>query len=245
MALSALIKEINLKLIAIVGKKRSGKDTAAQHIENKWPSTTFLYALANPIKEALDHGYINSFSNENSGVDLNFKDWDGEGTDREAPLLLSNKNVYILVQESLRFLEQYYGLPKKQLDAVMLDIKIKIMGNKNPWSIRRLMQLLGTDIVVDLIDQHFWNRQMMNAFFDADKAGGQRFIVTDLRQVHEIAIARDLGAQIIHVERDEINKSQTDSHITEAGLPVFPGETVISNNGTLEEFQAKILEVVQ
>lgn len=242
-----------MKFIAFVGRKRSGKDTAAGFVQEQNDEVT-IYQLAGPIKEALVNSYHDTKLYETCGVELSAADWSGEsGYDRESPLVISNDDVKRLMLNAVKYLTTYYGLPvrpKNELKSVstfIMEVENLIAANRTPWSVRRLMQTLGTDVIVNLYDTHFWNRCMMEAYFDADihaTTNDRYFVVTDIRQKHEISIARSLGVKLIFIERDDINNS-TDNHITEAGLTPLPGESVVTNNGTLEEFKAKILEVIQ
>lgn len=238
-----------MKLVAIVGQKRSGKDTLADMFARQFSSDA--YALADPIKEVLFDAYEETDAFRASGVKLTYDDFNGQGIDREKPLLLSNLDVKNIMTKSLAKLQMVFGL-KKKVPLIRDDerktfeayVDLVVMTNETPWSIRRLMQTLGTDIVVNHIDYQFWNRTMMVEYFDKTSSGyADYFVIKDIRQDHELKLMRDLGAIIIFVERPDINKS-TDEHITESGLTPNENDIVIINDGTLNDLETKLKEVI-
>lgn len=231
-----------MELVAVVGKKRSGKDTVCEMIRKQYESIT--YALADPIKKVLAHCYIECNLHRESGVQLCLNDF-YEGN-REAPVLLSNKNVLDLMYKSVIRLKIHYGLSCKlgMHDDMTICEKV-VMKNNEPWSIRRFMQVLGTDIVVNHYDTEFWNRCMLNAYLDARLTTLIKyFIVSDVRQYHEMSLMRDMKAKIVHINR--INKDTTnsvDEHITEKGIEPIEGEFIIENDATLVELNKKVLDI--
>lgn len=236
-----------MKLVVIVGRKRSGKDTAANIISDWFDSE--LYQLALPIKLALAFAYSKLNLARSSGVDLTFPDFDGDGIDREQPIIISNREAYALMSESLKYLRTYYNLARRtpliECEALGFDsvAETVTLTNTQPWSIRRMMQVLGTDIVVNHIDYDFWNRCMMTSYFNIRNKNKDVFLIKDVRQPHELSLARDLGATIIFIERDSINKN-IDTHITEAGLEPEATDIIVKNDGTIEELSEKLKEVI-
>ena len=233
-----------MELIAIVGKKRCGKDTAKQIISDIFGEDKVCsYMLSYPIKEALDYSYNILGIKHQSYVNLTFDDIDGTTSyDRESPLLISNKHAVDIACRALDYLKDFDGLINKNKDdnrSFVAKIEDVVAKNKDTWSVRRLMQCIGTDIIVNTIDAQFFNRRLMDTYLDKfDNGAYSKFIVTDIRQEHEIKLARSIGATIIHINRD-INNS-TDSHSTEGGLKALDNEIIIDNNGTLEEFKENL-----
>ncbi|QPI17877.1 dNMP kinase [Pectobacterium phage POP12] len=110
-----------------------------------------------------------------------------------------------------------------------------------PWTIRRFMQVFGTDIVVNQIDKSIWIKLTINEIIDgAVYEFPCDTIITDCRQKHEEDALRALGAKFIFVNKDTEND---DSHITEQGLIPKSGDIVIDNNGTLEQLNNQIKEI--
>lgn len=231
-----------MKLIFIVGKKRSGKDTAVDFIEENYD--THRYKLAYPIKAALESGWNNGndFRYDFSpGIKLTPDDWDGKGIDREKFLPISNHDVLSIINRALQYLAKNHGLKYPEFDNPRF-LEEMILNNTEAWNIRRLMQTLGTDLIVNHFDRMFWVKLFANEYADKFYEDKKFFIVPDTRQDHELAFARAMGATVIHVVRE--GSGSEDTHITEAGLPIAEGDIVIENNGTLEEFKNKIIEVL-
>ncbi|BAQ22813.1 dNMP kinase [Edwardsiella phage PEi20] len=234
-----------MKLVCIVGKKRSGKDTCANFVANELNS--MKYQLAQPIKETLHRAYNIRFGNTQSQPNLNFDDWEGNGEwDRERPFAMNNRDAADLFNESLMILSRQYRLDTFGTDGgyKVQDVVEKLtLNNREPWTIRRFMQTLGTDIVVDELDRMFWMKLFADTYFDNMYSDYDYFVVPDVRQVHEIETLRAMGATIIHVVRPDAVDSE-DLHITEAGLPIGPTDIVIENNGTVEELFEKLKKVL-
>ena len=75
-----------MKLVAIVGKKRSGKDTLADYINSKYE--TKKIQLAGPIKDILAEAYKQT--NKPYMPFLSREDWEGKGVDRESGMVINN-----------------------------------------------------------------------------------------------------------------------------------------------------------
>lgn len=234
-----------MKLIAIVGKKRSGKDTLAEYVVNE--CNGFKYQLAEPIKETLSQAWKRRFNHESAHPKLQWEDWEGIGEwDRERPFVMNNYEAKDLFQESLDWLSRRHRLDYFKFDGgnSISDLIEKLTINNNiPWTIRRFMQTLGTDIVVDGIDRMFWMKLFAEKYYDKFYSDFDYFVVPDVRQTHEIEALRAMGATIIHVVRPDTVDS-SDQHITEAGLPIIDRDIVIENDGTTDELFKKFNEVL-
>lgn len=235
-----------MTIVSIVGKKRSGKDTMADYMVDKLGARK--YALAYPIKLVLCRAYNELGLVRHCGKALSFADFNGDSDyDRESTLVLSNNDINDLMAKALTILREEYGLPKigndEQHAAYLRVSNELIRGNEQPWNVRRLMQLLGTDIICDVFDKYFWLKLMLNEYIKAFADGIKIFIISDIRQKHEIDFMRYIKAMTVFVERDIINTTTTDQHITEAGLTRRLGDAVISNNGTIDEFKEKISQL--
>lgn len=236
-----------MSIVSIVGKKRSGKDTTADILVKEFGAVK--YALATPIKLALHHAYNETRAYHKCGVHLSFHDIDGSTEyDRESQLILSNSDVIDLMTKALEFLKIGFNLKSTNINdwtesGVLYDRKI-ISENSEPWSVRRLMQLLGTDIVCNFIDTQFWNRCMVQRYIsEFDKNPNVIFIITDVRQQHELDFIRELGAKMIFIERPSINNCTKDTHITEAGLLRKSIDPLIINDGSIDDLKEQILNL--
>lgn len=233
-----------MKIVVIVGKKRSGKDASVSYIQKK--KFTVSYQLAGPIKDALAHGYSNFVKDQDeiyskSYSELDRRDWFGNGIDREKSLPLNNFDAYLIIQEAIEYLSSEY-LKIKITPILVQQMKAFVINNKEAWSIRRFMQALGTDIIVNLVDRMYWMKLFTMYYldvFDNDSI----IAISDIRQTHEIELFRALGATVIHVERPELESA--DTHITEAGLNILENELRIINDGTIEDLYTKLDTLIE
>ena len=122
--------------------------------------------------------------------------------------------------------------------------KNNVLNNTDVWTMRRFMQTLGTDVVVDNIDRMFWVKIAINEYLDyfGSESKPEMVIIPDVRQTFELDSLRAMGATIIHVVRPGLEIE--DQHITEAGLPIHYEDTIIKNEGSLEDFYENINKVL-
>jgi len=188
-------------LIALSGRKRHGKDTVADRICKIYNYKK--YSLASPFKQLMCHHF--SFTPD----EIN-----GINTDRESILTFSG--VFVADKFKKILISMGYS-------AYVYTIDWSPIENKNDWSIRTLMQTIGTDIGCNQVDKLIWMHPMVDAFL-----GTENLIVSDARQIVEINLLRKLGAKVIHINNPWIQN--TDTHITEAGLPILDDDVVIENS---------------
>lgn len=243
-----------MKLIFLIGKKRSGKDTTADYLDEHY--NTKKFQLAGPIKDTLAYCWNPGLS-KRAGVTLTRKEFEGDGYDREQVLLLNNEDVsdYMiscvshLIFNKLKAADRQNGFFIKSNCSGIYETgvdKIERLINKNvePWTVRRLMQTLGTDIVCNMVDRMYWLKLFSIDYLDSFHSDLDFYVVPDTRQDHELDAARAMGATVIHVVRPG-NDSSKDTHITEAGLPIRAGDIVITNDGSLEDLYSEIEKVIK
>lgn len=227
-------------IYVICGKKRSGKDTLAKILCKNINASSI--ALADHIKYYLeDAGYKsskNSILHDSSSTKLFWKD------DRESPLLLNNTDVCSLFQNTIDLMAQkgvfsLYPNQRQRVEDFIADLELT---NTELWSVRRIMQVFGTDIVCNLIDDSVWvNLAIARVLYRAKQADSDNIVITDCRQEHEYKYLSMLGAKFIFVQKDDV---PADSHSTERGLIPNQNDIVVPNNGTLEEFEQLILNKI-
>ena len=235
-----------MKLIFLIGKKRSGKDTTADYIRNN--HITAKYQLAGPIKDALAHAF--KYVPTNAGK-ITRSQLEGVNYDREENLYLTKEEVVRLMKRALFYLDVILPLRnvffenERMLSFTSDEITRVINSIEDEWSVRRLMQALGTDLVVNVFDRMYWVKLFSLTYLNSYGTQLDYFIVPDTRQDHELDAARSMGATVIHVVRPENENSKKDTHITERGLPILDGDIVINNNGSLEELFEKIEKAIK
>lgn len=229
-------------IYTISAKKRVGKDTAAKFITEARADIK-SYALAQPIKEALYFGFVimNAARPMHLWNDtIKIESWVGDGTgiDREASLgITHNQGLEVLTNAWYKVVEA-----KPEFD-VHTDGVFGIIEElpEEDWSIRRLMQVFGTDIGVR-VDEKIWLKFMFSVYFDAI-CDNMSLLITDCRQEHEIEFLRKLGAKVMFITRD-LGEENKDEHITEKGLTPASTDVIIENDGTLAELKHKVLSTI-
>lgn len=103
---------------------------------------------------------------------------------------------------------------------------------------RELMQTLGTEWGRDRVNPDLWlilaAAQLLNR--------GSGMIVPDVRFENEAKWIRERGGVILHVHRR--SAEEIVAHSSEDGVNMSPGETRIDNDGTLQDLQNQVTEIV-
>ncbi|QAY01321.1 dNMP kinase [Aeromonas phage ZPAH1] len=244
-------------IYAISGLKRTGKDTVSKFIQEMTGATP--YALAYPIKKALHYAMC---ERSDARLSLSWKDINGETSfDREKDLELSTLELKSILNNAILYCNREFNkFEFTELAKLMRDVSelkssdsmsfwdifclsfAKFFGNtervveienKYKWSVRRLMQTLGTDLIVN-VRRDYW-LQCIPTY-------GSDIIITDIRQTHEMQYCRDNNAKVIFVVKSGIVSK--DSHITERGLEPKASDIIVYNDGTLESLKSKIQSLI-
>lgn len=70
---------------------------------------------------------------------------------------------------------------------------------------------------------------------------GVGMVLSDVRYPYEADWVRAMGGRIVHVTR--VRALTVRKHSSEDGIPVLPGDTVLSNNSSIELLQQKIKDI--
>jgi len=182
------------RIIAIVGQRRSGKDTLAEHLVNHYQYKNIK--LAHHLKQVC-------------------------------------KTLFNLTD-----------------DEVEGDKKDEVHPE---WNIkpRQLLQFIGTEIMQFEIgkilpnqNRCFWVRRMCD---DINRQPDQRFVISDVRFIHEIEYLRSKflsELMILRVERDIKLVADVDSHVSECEHQLINVDHVIQNNGTIDELYKSIDNII-
>lgn len=215
-------------IYAICGKKRSGKDTVADFVVGQYKGVESI-ALADKIKSILLNGMSVSSNRYLAGLSKTHPFY---GDDRESPLVMSNNDAYELFKFGIKYLGS-----KLSIDSAANDTAYQLCkANKEPWTIRRLMQVFGTDVVC-ASNNLIWTQVVIEKIL---KSNDNHFIITDVRQEHEYKYLSKLGVKFVFLERD--TGEEGDSHSTEKGLTPRPNDIIIVNNGTLDDLHREVLK---
>lgn len=234
-----------MKIICICGKKRSGKDTVSNMIKSIKPSMS--YALAYPIKVGLAGGFDGvKVSIDGKLHSLTYDDFDGNGIDREQILNIEFKQIAKSLSLGFNVLGKNIQetIGAKKLSILMSDLLTRYNVN-NGFSIRDLLKIFGTDIGVNYIDVNIWLKYFTDVWLDALSTNKyEYFIVSDIRQQHEINVMRTMNADVIHIENGEISD---DDHITERCIEKLSNESSINNNKniiTLDQLYENVKQLI-
>lgn len=219
-------------IYVLCGKKRVGKDTSATILESHG---IVPVALADRLKGVL------AISSKDVDNDMYIRDKFYQDRmfavgDREKALPISNDGVVRLFEIAYQHVK---GMSCLSNDAHFDKLVEKhVNRNVEPWTIRRLMQTFGTDIICD-IDNRIWVMYALRRILGED---GNDFVITDCRQPHEQAMLRKFGAKFIFINKDT---GLVDNHSTEQGLIPQPDDVIVDNNGTIEQLKNQLIEIMK
>lgn len=131
----------------------------------------------------------------------------------------------------------------KEVVAKAWKIPAKDMKAK-PKYVRSLLQIAGTDLVRNQIDNKYWVRYLRNKITQDKKlkkrleSSTKHIIITDVRFKNEAAMIRREGGRIIRIVRGKKNKvrgkatSKQKVHESEMDLKNYIPDYVVFNDGT-------------
>jgi hypothetical protein len=182
------------------------------------------YAFADPIHRSLQYAL------SEVGINLSLEDCKGfTDFDRDK---FEVHDPFIVIKTALDWCHRrhpFSDAARIYRKAMPTLIAEQIVSMKEAITFRRLMQIMGTDIVVS-IEKDYWLRWVP---LNSD------VIFTDVRQVHELEFVRENNGLCIFVYRD-VPSCDNDSHVTETGLTPIDGDIIIQNNGTLDDLRDAI-----
>lgn len=100
---------------------------------------------------------------------------------------------------------------------------------------RKLLQLLGTEAGRQIIHPNIW----INSLFSEYRPSKSNWIITDLRFPNEAKAIQNRGGFLMRINRPH---NQEDPHKSEVALDNWEEwDAVIENNGTLEQFEDRVI----
>lgn len=218
-------------IVVLTGQKRSGKSTAAKILSDYFEPI----ALADGFKHSLVYA-INRYKIFEKS--FTYRDANGETDFNREEKIFSKQDTIKIIQFA------YYrilGDDQRYLDLDDLVLDFFENEKRENFSFREIMQITGTDIGCNILDEQIWTKIVLYKICDSKKSN---FLITDCRQDHEIDLFRKLGAKIVHIKRDTSNIVDKDLHVTEKELKIDEKDIVIHNDSSIEVFKAK-LEVIK
>ena len=238
-----------MKLIAISGWKKSGKDTAGELLINEYGFKRISFAGPLKDKVAADFNMTREEQDDQSLKEQPLMDY---------PVLPKDKFALNLVKFMFKEFRDAKG--RIPLD-LHIDASGAVMGIMNyPNEINRqedIAQLYWTRRAMQIlegsskrtVDSNYWVKQAIEKIDKKArqsgvlKMGTPLFVITDLRYKSEVeplraAFGKDLVT--VRVNRFESTESTDPS---ERDLDNYKFDIVIDNKGTLEEFLNKVKEI--
>lgn len=241
-------------LVGLVGRKRSGKDTAAAIFIHQHGFTDVK--MAGGLKAMLVAFYRHLGSEIAQGLveDEHLKSYQfgqlrvpdmalAANIMAEALLVYmgaSEKNAFLVMRDE-KFnntpIQELRGRTPKELQSTLLWWLHAWAGGTNVTS-RHLMQTLGTE----------WGRDKLYAdvwidVFEHRAETSPRVVCSDVRFHNEADRIRKMGGTLIKIDASERLGVNEDTHRSEAEIDEIETDIVIENNGTLEDFLEKVREV--
>lgn len=138
------------------------------------------------------------------------------------------------LREALYVLNPYIGPNKLQemVDNMGWDTA------KGFPEVRRLLQVLGTEVGREMFGKDFWVDLAFNNKVIPVMNDGTHVVITDVRFPNEIRRVRECGGSIWRVVRPHVGP--LNSHASEAAWTKVKEDYRIINDGTLDELKSKV-----
>lgn len=207
-----------MKVVGLVGRKRSGKDTAAEIFESKgWYRTSFAKALYTEVSEAF-------------GVSVEQLQ---EHEHKEVPW------VPLAGCKDAEFVELAKALARVSFLDKLDHVGIKTEDLRQFWlSPRRILQWWGTEYRRK-DDTFYWVRRLSEELASVKP---ERVVISDIRETHEAAYVKRQGSGILVkvIRPDQHLDKGTGTHTSETGVDSINTDYEILNFSTLESFKSSV-----
>lgn len=103
--------------------------------------------------------------------------------------------------------------------------------------VRRILQRLGSEAIRSL-DPTFWIRAAMREV-EFSQSAGTPVVITDVRYRNEADEIRARGGVLLRIARptDSLTDLAAPEHVSETDLDDYPDDSLVLNDGTLEDLQ--------
>ena len=103
--------------------------------------------------------------------------------------------------------------------------------------VRRLMQVMGTEVGRRLINEDVWAWQLFNKITD-----GERIVIPDVRFHNEARMIEQHHGDVWRINRH--NHSAVNDHVSERAMDTYMFKHVIYNDSTLDELANQVFELM-
>lgn len=237
------------KLIAFTGRKRSGKDTAAEILVDEEGYVDVK--MAGGLK-AMITAYFQHLGLRKEAAAALIEDEALKNKPTGYIIPMDNRRAAAVMADALF---AYMGLKPEDRWTLLNDDRVahvpisefrnrvdvtQLLARLEWWldtyakagaTPRLLMQTLGTEWGRDKIYSDLW--------IDLFELRAKLFdwvVCTDVRFLNEAAVIRELGGTLIKIDAEERLGPNLDPHPSEQEMALIEADYVIENNGTLEDF---------
>lgn len=143
---------------------------------------------------------------------------------------------------------RHFAEPIKRIAQLVFGFSREDMnteeGKKKPgaygFTIREILQKIGTEMFRDLINPNIWVDYMDRKVKESEKS---LIFVPDLRFANEEAWIKSVGGLIIKVSRED-HEAVSNVHASESYIDLIQEDVLVENTGSLPEFVQKVREEV-
>lgn len=216
-------------IIGLIGKKGSGKSTAAKIAKEEFGYK--ILSFAKPLKEMLSECF---------GLPMHyFVD----------PVL--KESIDLPVEPGIDFIRKLTDYAYHNLIPVsgQLEVKMILALESFPQRVtpRTLMQFVGTDLFRNCVSQDYWIH-VMEMTMDVERHYNNRFIFDDTRFPQEVDFIRNKGGLLMKLVRPMPAYLPKDNHSSEDSIDSIEADFMIRNDDLLffkEAVRYSITEVYQ
>ncbi len=203
------------RIVGIGGKLASGKDAISDRLveQHGWVK----FGMSDALGEAL----------------YTLNPWIPVGI----PMKKDRKHMLARLVERVRSREEFTAVIRyKELFDDVGYVKAKENDE-----VRRLLQVLGTEVGRKQISESIWTDIAARKVREAAAAGAPGVILTGVRFPNELEmIEDDLEGETWWVHRPITNNNETAGHASENSVSAVDFELTIYNDGTLDDLYAKV-----
>ncbi len=247
------------------GKPETRAEYAARHREQAAASKADrLGALAASLKEDSEHvtsderisivgvgGLLTS--GKDAFADYLVTSWDYTKTFMSHPLhmWMRTENPWIKLDKPVRCMEGWTLEPGEFHPYNYIVHQVGYTEAKEQTEIRRALQRIGTECGRKLISENVWVDAVEREIKQSLARGINRIVVTGIRYENELKMIQRLGGETVWIERPSARASHeekirsaaasadTATHSSEVSLDAGRFDSVIENDGSLEQLFAR------
>lgn len=172
------------KIVAISGRKRSGKDTAGEVFIN---NGYVKYSFAAPLKELCETVFPEADVNNELTRDHI----------RQQPLIIEETHISNLIFHISNLYPSLTFTQSELIRAFLRDKGTFVSG-------REILEFVGTTLCRDIISKNFWLDIMEQRLTERTS----NVVITDCRFKNERNLVRKLGGTNIYISRPEVERQE-------------------------------------